>query len=47
MTLLFLILPVTFLLVAGFVIAFALAASRGQFDDLTTPAMRVSFRDDE
>lgn len=47
MTLVYLILPVTFLIVAGFVVAFIRAARSGQFDDLTTPAIRAVFRDSE
>jgi cbb3-type cytochrome oxidase maturation protein len=45
MTLIYLILPVTFLIAAGFVIAFVRAARSGQFDDLTTPAIRAAFRE--
>lgn len=45
MTLVYLILPVTFLIAAGFVLAFVRAARSGQFDDLTTPAIRAALRD--
>jgi cbb3-type cytochrome oxidase maturation protein len=45
MTLIYLILPVTFLIAAGFVFAFVRAARSGQFDDLTTPAIRATFRE--
>ncbi|MCZ7582334.1 MAG: cbb3-type cytochrome oxidase assembly protein CcoS [Deltaproteobacteria bacterium] len=31
----------------GFVVAFILAARKGQFDDLKTPAMRVLHDDEE
>ena len=41
MSVLYLVLPVALLLVAGAVAAFAWAAKRGQFDDLTTPAIRA------
>ena len=47
MTLVYLILPVTLLIAAGFVFAFVRAARSGQFDDLTTPAFRAVFRDSE
>lgn len=47
MTLLFLILPITLVIAAGFVIAFIWAAKSGQFDDLTTPAARSIFRDSD
>lgn len=47
MTLVFVILPITFAIAAGFVAAFVWATRRGQFDDLTTPAMRVIFSDDD
>lgn len=45
MTLIYLILPVTFLIAAGFVFAFVRAARGGQFDDLTTPPIRAAFRE--
>ncbi len=41
MSILFLILPVTLLLSAGAVAAFAWATRSGQFDDLETPAIRL------
>lgn len=47
MTLIFIILPISVAIAVGFVAAFALATKRGQFDDLTTPPMRVLFNDDE
>lgn len=46
MSVVFIALPVTILLAAGFVVAFVLAARRGQFDDLDTPAVRMLFDDD-
>lgn len=45
MTLIYLILPITFLIAAGFVGAFVWAARTGQFDDLATPPVRASFRE--
>jgi cbb3-type cytochrome oxidase maturation protein len=41
MSIIFLILPVTLLLSAGAVAAFAWATRSGQFDDLETPAVRL------
>lgn len=41
MSIIFLILPVTLLLSAGAVAAFAWATRSGQFDDLETPGLRV------
>jgi cbb3-type cytochrome oxidase maturation protein len=41
MSIIFLILPVTLLLSAGAVGAFAWATRSGQFDDLETPAIRL------
>lgn len=41
MSIIFLILPVTLVLCAGAVGAFAWATHSGQFDDLETPALRL------
>lgn len=41
MSVLFLVVPLALLLVGVAVAAFAWAARRGQFDDLTTPALRA------
>lgn len=41
MSIIFLILPVTLLLSAGAVAAFAWATRSGQFDDLETPGIRA------
>jgi cbb3-type cytochrome oxidase maturation protein len=41
MSIIFLILPITLLLSAGAVAAFAWATQSGQFDDLETPAIRL------
>lgn len=46
MTLVYVILPVSLLIAAGFVVAFAIATRRGQFDDLKTPGMRMLFDED-
>jgi len=45
MSIIFLILPVTLLLSAGAVAAFAWATRSGQFDDLETPAVRLLHED--
>ena len=41
MTVLYVVVPVALVLVAGAIAAYAFAARRGQFDDLVTPALRV------
>lgn len=41
MTVLFVVVPVALVLVAGAIAAYVFAARRGQFDDLVTPALRV------
>jgi cbb3-type cytochrome oxidase maturation protein len=38
---LYIVLPLAILIVAGAVWAFVWAARRGQFDDLDTPAIRI------
>lgn len=47
MTVIFIILPLTLMIAVGFVIAFARMVRRGQFDDLSTPSLRILFRDDD
>ncbi|MDX2115996.1 MAG: cbb3-type cytochrome oxidase assembly protein CcoS [Planctomycetota bacterium] len=47
MNIVYLLLPASLLIGAGFVVAFAWAARRGQFDDLSTPGFRVLFGDEE
>lgn len=47
MSILFLIIPLAFLLAGGALAAFMYAVRQGQFDDLDTPAHRVLFDDDE
>jgi len=41
MNILILMIPIAILLSGGFVFAFLWATSRGQFDDLETPAHRI------
>jgi cbb3-type cytochrome oxidase maturation protein len=43
---LYVVLPIAMLLLAGAIAAYAWAARKGQFDDLETPAMRA-LHDDE
>jgi cbb3-type cytochrome oxidase maturation protein len=45
MSIIFLILPITLLLSAAAVAAFAWATRSGQFDDLETPAIRLLHED--
>ena len=47
MSVIFLVLPLALLVVLAAVAAFAWAARRGQFDDLTTPAIRMLHDDEE
>lgn len=46
MSVLFLVLPLALLLVGAAIAAFVWAARRGEFDDLTTPAIRALHDDD-
>jgi cbb3-type cytochrome oxidase maturation protein len=41
MSVLYVVLPLALIVVAGAVAAFVVSARRGQFDDLDTPAMRM------
>ena len=45
MSVLFVLVPVALLLVGVFVAAYAWSSRSGQFDDLTTPAMRAMHDD--
>lgn len=47
MSVLYVLVPVALVLVAAAVVAFVIAARRGQFDDLTTPAIRALHDDVE
>jgi cbb3-type cytochrome oxidase maturation protein len=44
---LFVLVPVALLVAGGFVAAYVWASRSGQFDDLTTPAMRALHEDPE
>ncbi len=46
MSVLFVLVPAALLLVGIFVAAYAWSSRSGQFDDLTTPAMRALHEDD-
>ena len=46
MSVIFIVLPLALLVVLAAVIAFLWAAKRGQFDDLTTPAIRALHEDE-
>ena len=46
MSVLYIVLPLALVVVGGAVAAFVWATSRGQFDDLDTPALRM-LHDDE
>ncbi len=46
MSVIFVVLPLALLVVAGAVLAFVWSARSGQYDDLDTPAMRM-LHDDE
>ena len=47
MSVIYVLLPVATLLAIFFVIAFIWAVRRGQFDDLTTPAVRILHDEEE
>lgn len=47
MAVIYVLLPLALLIAGAAVAAFILAARRGEFDDLETPALRVLFDDDE
>ena len=47
MTVLFVVLPLALVFAGGAVAAFIWAARHGQFDDLTTPPLRILHDDDE
>ena len=47
MSVIYIVLPLALVVVAGAVAAFVWAANRGQFDDLDTPSVRVLHDDEE
>ena len=47
MSVVFIVLPLALIVVLAAVVAFLWAARRGQFDDLTTPAIRMLHDEDE
>lgn len=46
MSVLYIVVPLAFLLAGGFLAAFLWSVRRGQFDDLDAPAMRAVFDDE-
>lgn len=46
MSVIFVVMPIALALALAAVIAFTIAARRGQFDDMDTPALRVLADDD-
>ncbi len=46
MSIIYIVLPLALLVVAAAVVAYVWAARTGQFDDTTTPAIRVIVDDD-
>ena len=46
MSVIFVVLPIALVLLAGAIAAYSWAARRGQFDDLKTPAIRALHDDD-
>lgn len=46
MSVLYFLIPIAFVLVAGALVAFRWAARDGQFDDLDTPPVRILLDDD-
>jgi cbb3-type cytochrome oxidase maturation protein len=46
LSVLFVLVPAALLLVAAAIVAFSWAARRGQFDDMSTPALRMLHDDD-
>ena len=47
MSVLFVLVPAALVLVGAAIVAYVWAARRGQFDDLTTPAIRAALDDDD
>lgn len=47
MSILYLLIPIALLIVAGAIAAFWWATRSGQFDDLETPAVRILIDEDE
>jgi len=46
MDILYLLIPLTILLITGAIVAFIWSVKNGQFDDLDSPAHRILFEDD-
>jgi len=46
MSVIYIVMPIAFVLAAGAVVGFIWAARQGQFDDLESPSIRVAVDDD-
>jgi cbb3-type cytochrome oxidase maturation protein len=47
MNVVYILLPVALLIAVGYLVLFILSVRKGQYDDTTTPAVRMLFDDDE
>jgi cbb3-type cytochrome oxidase maturation protein len=47
MSVLYIVVPVAFLIAGGMVLAFVWSVKSGQYDDIDTPARRVALDDDD
>ncbi|MBD3867970.1 MAG: cbb3-type cytochrome oxidase assembly protein CcoS [Acidobacteria bacterium] len=47
MNVVYILLPVALLIAVGYLILFIISVRKGQYDDTTTPAVRMLFDDDE
>ena len=47
MNVVYILLPVALLIAVGYLVLFIISVRKGQYDDTTTPAVRMLFDDDE
>ena len=47
MNVVYILLPVALLIALGYLVLFIISVRKGQYDDTTTPAVRMLFDDDE
>ena len=47
MNVVYILLPLALLIAVGYLVMFILSVRKGQYDDTTTPAVRMLFDDDE
>ena len=47
MNVVYILLPVALLIALGYLVMFIISVRKGQYDDTTTPAVRMLFDDDE